>query len=178
MLTAVLILLVIHGLVGGADVLINHEWRERLPAQVWARSEQMLHGGRELVFALLFGSMAWLRLGGAFALVLPLLLLVEVSISLKDTLLENRVRPLSQLEHGMHVLLFINLGAYSALLMVVVSEWWALPTGIDIECRGLIAWMLSGLSLLAFGWTVRDWSCYVALGRRAAADNSRSPAAG
>ncbi|HYD95842.1 MAG TPA: hypothetical protein VEC01_10995 [Noviherbaspirillum sp.] len=176
MLTAVLILLVLHGLLGGADVLFNHEWRERLPSQVWARTEQALHSGRELVFALLFGSMAWLQFGGALAWTPVVLLLVEISISLRDTLLEDRTRPVSAVERTMHTLLFINFGAYSALLVPVLLEWRALPTGIAIEYRGILTWMLSALSLLALGWSVRDWLSYVLLGKREASQHAAAAA--
>ncbi|WP_420474931.1 hypothetical protein [Noviherbaspirillum sp. ST9] len=166
MLTPVLALLVFHGIIGGADVLLNHEWRERLPAQVWARPEQALHSARELVFAAIFGGLAWLEWGGALVWALVALVLLEFSISLTDTLLEDRTRPLSALERTMHVVLLVNFGAYNALLVTVLLEWHALPTGFRVVHHGFLTWLLTALSLAAFAWCLRDALSYVWLGKR------------
>ncbi|HYD60177.1 MAG TPA: hypothetical protein VEC35_07465 [Noviherbaspirillum sp.] len=165
MLTPVLILLVIHGMVGGADVLVNHEWRERLPSRKEARPEQALHSARELVFGILFGGMAWLQWGGLLAWAIAALMLVEISISLCDTLLEDRTRRLSALERTMHVLLFINFGAYNARLVPVLVEWHTLPTGFTIVHHGALTWMLTALSVASLAWCVRDGLSYRALGK-------------
>jgi len=167
MLTPVLILLIFHGVLGGADVLINHEVRERLPSQLWARPEQALHSARELVFATIFAGLAWLEWGGMLVWALVALALLEFSISLTDTLLEDRTRPLSALERTMHVVLLINFGAYNALLVPVLLEWSTLPTGFRVVHHGLLTWMLTGLSLAALGWCLRDALSYVTLGKRA-----------
>jgi len=166
MLTAVLILLVFHGVLGGADVLINHEIRERLPARLFARPEQALHSARELVFATIFGGLAWLEWGGMLVWGLVALALLEFSISLTDTLLEDRTRPLSALERTMHVVLLVNFGAYNALLANVLIEWHALPTGFRVVHHGILTWLLSGLSLLALAWCIRDGLSYWSLGKR------------
>ncbi len=169
MLTPVLVLLTIHGLIGGADVLINHEWRERLPSRIEARPEQILHSARELVFGIVFGGLAWLQWGGLLAWAIPALLLTEISISLRDTLLEDRLRQLSALERTMHVLLFINFGAYCALLAPVLLQWRTLPTGFTIVHHGIFTWMLTALSIASFAWCIRDGLSYVALRKRARA---------
>jgi hypothetical protein len=176
MLTAVLILLVFHGVLGGADVLINHEWRERLPAQLWARPEQALHSARELVFATIFAGLAWLEWGGLLVWALVALVLLEFTISLTDTLLEDRTRPLSALERSMHVVLLINFGAYNALLVPVLLEWSTLPTGFRIVHHGVLTWMLTALAIAALGWCVRDALSYVALGKQGQRDNALASA--
>jgi hypothetical protein len=165
MLTPVLILLVFHGVLGGADVLINHELRERLPSRPSARPEQALHSARELVFAVIFGGLAWLQWGGLLVWALVAILLLEFSISLTDTLLEDRTRPLSALERTMHVVLFINFGAYNALLVSVLMEWKTLPTGFEVVHHGAPAWALTALSLASLTWCIRDWISYKNLGR-------------
>jgi len=165
MLTPVLILLVFHGLLGGADVLINHELRERLPSRPSARPEQALHSARELVFAAIFGGLAWLEWGGLLAWALVALVLLEFSISLSDTLLEDRTRPLSALERTMHVVLLINFGAYNALLVPVLLEWQTLPTGFRLVHHGVLSWLLTAISLGALAWCVRDWASYKSLGK-------------
>ena len=165
MLTPVLILLVFHGVLGGADVLLNHELRDRLPTRLSARSEQALHGARELVFATIFGGLAWLQWGGMLVWGLVALTLLEMSISLWDTLLEDRMRPLSPMERTMHVILFINFGAYNALLVPVLLEWRTLPTGFTVVHHGALTWMLTALSLAALAWCVRDWISYRSLGK-------------
>lgn len=155
-ITPVLFLLVFHGLLGGADVVVNHELRDRLPHQPQARGEQALHSMRELVFAMLFGGLAWLEWKGGFAWVLAFLLAAEFLVSFIDTLLEDRIRRLSALERGMHVVLFINFGAYSALLARVLIDWHAQPAGLEIVPHGMPTWLLSLLALLALAWSVRD----------------------
>jgi hypothetical protein len=176
MLTAVLALLVFHGALGGADVLLNHELRERLPSQLWARPEQALHSARELVFAAIFGGLAWLEWGGMLVWVLVALVLLEFSISLADTLLEDRTRALSALERTMHVVLLINFGAYNALLVPVLLDWGTQTTGLRVVYHGVLTWLLTGLSLTALAWCVRDALSYVSLGKRVRQESPMAPA--
>lgn len=68
---------------------------------------------------------------------LAALVLLEFSISLTDTLLEDRTRPLSALERTMHVV----------LLVPVLMEWYTLPTA-------------------ALAWCLRDALSYVTRGKR------------
>lgn len=60
-------LLVLQGIVGGVDTLINHEIIERLPHRVEARNEIGLHWVRETIYACLFGGLAWFEFHGAAA---------------------------------------------------------------------------------------------------------------
>lgn len=176
MLTPVLILLVFHGILGGADVLFNHEFRERLPWRPSARPEQALHSARELVFAAIFGGLAWLEWRGMMIWALATLVLLEFSISLTDTLLEDRTRSLSALERTMHVVLLINFGAYNALLVPILLDWHALPTGFRVVHHGVLTWLLTALSLAAFAWCIRDGVSYVFLGKRVEQERSMASA--
>lgn len=163
-ITPVLWLLVFHGLVGGADVILNHELRDRLPQQRWARSEEALHSARELLFAILFAGLAWLQWTGAFAWIVAAVVLCEFSVSLCDTLLEDRIRRLHPLERGLHVVLYVNLGAYSALLSLALTDWSAQPAGVQVAPHGAPSWILSFLALLAVGWSIRDALAFHRLG--------------
>ncbi|OWW19803.1 hypothetical protein AYR66_10115 [Noviherbaspirillum denitrificans] len=97
-------------------------------------------------------------------------MLLEFSISLVDTLHEDRTRPLSALERIMHVVLLINFGAYNAFLLPVLLEWRTLPTGFALANHGVLTWLLTGLSVAALAWSVRDAVSYVTLGKRALKD--------
>jgi hypothetical protein len=164
----VLSLLLLHGLIGGADVVFNHELAEHLPQRNKARIEEGLHSLRELIFALLFGGLAWFEWRGAFAWGIAALLFSELLVSWIDTLLEDRIRTLSPCERSLHVLLFINFGAYVALLAPVLLEWQALPTGLSLVHHGFLTWALSALSALAFAWCIRDAFACITLNRLSA----------
>ncbi len=53
-MTIVLYLLIFQAILGGFDVLWNHEYQEKLPQQPSAALEQKIHGVRELLYALVF----------------------------------------------------------------------------------------------------------------------------
>jgi hypothetical protein len=161
----VLILLIFHGLIGGADVIFNHELAEHLPHRNKARIEEGLHSLRELIFALLFGGLAWFEWHGVFAWCIAALLVAELLVSWIDTLLEDRVRRLSPLERSLHLLLFINFGAYTALLAPVLIEWQSLANGLHLVHHGFLTWVLSVLSALALAWSIRDAFACIALNR-------------
>ncbi|MES2898348.1 MAG: hypothetical protein V4723_01405 [Pseudomonadota bacterium] len=148
--------LLAHGLIGGLDVVVNHELIARLPAQPRAARELSLHSARELIFALLFAALAWFEWYGLGALAIAALLLGELLVSCVDTVLEPQVRLLPPTERVAHVLLFVNLGVIGALLGSVLLEWWKLPTGLAPTYHGWGSWVLSALALGALGWSVRD----------------------
>jgi hypothetical protein len=167
MIFPVLCLLILHGLLGGADVVLNHELREHLPLRLSARLEEALHSAREFIFSMLFGGLAWFEWHGTAILVVVGLVVAEIVISLWDTLLEDRTRPLSHLERSLHVFLFVNFGAYTALLVIVLHEWWSLPSAVVATHYGLLTWLLSGLSFLSLAWCLRDAASFFRLGHRA-----------
>jgi len=53
-MTIVLYLLIFQAILGGFDVLWNHEYQEKLPQKLSAALEQKIHGVRELLYALVF----------------------------------------------------------------------------------------------------------------------------
>lgn len=113
---AFVLALVAHGLIGGADVIVNHELIARIPAQPGSGPEQRLHSARELIFALLFVGLAWFEWHGLLAVAVGALLLAELVVSTVDTVLELDTRVLPVTERIAHVLLFVNFGIVIALL--------------------------------------------------------------
>jgi hypothetical protein len=163
---AVLSLLIFHGMLGGLDVLVNHELIEHLPSRIAARTEEALHSLRELLFALLFGGFAWFRWGGELVWCIVLLLLGELIVSLTDSLVEDDTRRLSAAERTMHVLLLINFGAYTSMSIPVLVHWYVMPTGLELAYYGWRTWVLTALAAASFAWCLRDAYSWAMLGRK------------
>lgn len=148
--------LLAHGLIGGADVIVNHELIARIPARPNSGPEECLHSARELIFAVLFIGLAWFEWHGLLALLVAALLLAELVVSTVDTVLELDTRVLPVTERIAHVLLFVNFGIVMALLGLALLAWGKLPTRLVATDYGAMSWVLSALALLALGWSIRD----------------------
>jgi hypothetical protein len=148
--------LIVHGVIGGIDVILNHELIARLPYQPAAASEERLHALRELLFGAAFASAAWYEWHGVLAWWIPALLLAELLVSIRDAIIELDIRVLPVTERILHVLLFVNLGVIFTTLAPAVLAWQALPSGLVHVDYGWASWTLSALAALAFGWAVRD----------------------
>ncbi len=160
--------LILHGLIGGFDVVWNHELKERLPAQRWAAREQRLHSMREVLFAALFIGLAWWEWRGAFAWCVALVLATEFAVTARDAVLEVRTRVLSVAEQLCHVLLYVNFGAIVTLLGAPLMRWYQLPTALVAVDYGWRSRLLLLLGVVGLLWSVRDAVSAVALGRAAA----------
>ena len=157
-------------MLGAFDTLYYHEWRARLPAGLpGTRPELLLHAARDFLYALLFGSLPWLRWQGVWAGVLALIIAAEIVITLTDFVVEDRVRePLGGVYPGercMHAVMAILYGAVLAHLAPEVLAWWQQPSGLELapvpvpeSLRFTLALMAAGV----FGSGVRD--LYAALG--------------
>jgi hypothetical protein len=159
-----LLLLAIHGIIGGIDVVVNHELVERLPARSGARTEEALHSVREAVFAALFAGLAWLEWHGAFCWVIASFMLAEIAVSACDEALEDRTRRLTVFERMTHVFLFLNFGAFLALMAPTLFRWHSLPTGLRFVNYGWLSLALSALGAAAAAWSVRDAIAHFRLG--------------
>lgn len=155
-MTSILWLLVVQGVLGGLDVLINHEWRERLPTQSGAATEQLLHGVRELLYALVFAGLAWSYWQGFWAWLFATVLLIEILLTGWDFIEEDRTRNLSAVERTMHLALSMGGGAYCALLIPVLWQWASEPTSMSFVHHGVVSWLLSVLAVGVFAWGIRD----------------------
>ncbi|MDQ1920404.1 hypothetical protein [Massilia pseudoviolaceinigra] len=166
MIAGFLLALIGHGVIGALDVLINHELIAKVPRRRGAAREQRLHSARELVFAALFGALAWFEWHGVFALAIGALLVLELAISTVDQVLEVDIRTLPPTERAAHVVLFVNLGIIIALLGQQLLAWAALPPALVRVDHGWASWILSGLAIASLGWSVRDGLAASRLRRR------------
>lgn len=152
----VLTLLVLHGLLGGLDVVLNHELAERLPHRPGTALEEALHAAREALFAALFLGLAWFEWHGAAAWLVAAVIACEVVVSTWDSVLEDQTRRLPPLERVLHVALLINLGAYTTLLAPHWLAWRALPSAVAPVSHGWQSLALTALGLAAIAWCMRD----------------------
>lgn len=162
-------LLVLQGIIGGVDTLLNHELLERLPGRAEARSEIGLHALREAIYGLLFAATAWYAWHGAWAFAIAALLAVEIVVDAVDEFVENRIRVLPQNERMLHFLMIMNLGLIGGALVLVMLDWVPRPTAVQPASHGAASWLLSLLSLGALCWAVRDAIAWRRLGKPAPA---------
>ncbi len=123
MITA-LYLFMVQGVLGAFDTLYYHEWRARLPGGVPGTAPELtLHGARDLIYAVLFGTLPFVRYEGSFAWVLAALLSAEIIITLRDFVVEDSVRrPLGGVFAGERVTHAVMGILYGAALGYLVPE--------------------------------------------------------
>jgi hypothetical protein len=155
--------LLLHGVLGFVDIVVNHELLAKLPKRGDGAPEEALHAAREAIFACLFASLAWFEWHGAWIWWIAALFLAEVLVSARDVVVEGDTRILPVPERVLHLLLFINLGVLMTLVGYVLVWWHAGATEIVRTDYGWASWVLSAMSAGSLAWTVRDG---VAAGRR------------
>jgi hypothetical protein len=155
--------LLLHGVLGFLDIVVNHELLAKLPKRGDAAPEQALHAARELIFAFLFACLAWYEWHGALVWWIAALLLAEVIVSAYDVIVEGDTRVLPAPERVLHLLLFINLGMVITLVAYALAWWHGGETGVVRVDYGWASWVLTLMSALSLVWAVRDG---VAAGRR------------
>lgn len=148
--------LILHGVLGGMDVILNHELLARLPQRADTGEEEALHSAREFFFTVVFAALAWFEWHGALVWVVAAPLLGEVLVSMRDVVVEGNTRVLPVPERILHLFLFMNLGVVIILVGLALWDWSALPTGATRVDYGWASWVLSALAAIAFGWAVRD----------------------
>jgi hypothetical protein len=163
-------LLIVQGILGGYDVLWNHEWKERLPSRPTAALEQKIHGVRELLYALIFFGLAWYAWKGLFAWMLAAILCVEIGLTAWDFVVEDQTRELGANERILHLILSITGGAYLAVLIPHWSVWVGSVSRLESVGYGFRSWILTVLALGVFAWGLRDL--------KSGFGSSRSPATG
>ena len=150
------IALMVHGVLGGIDVLLNHEWIARLPARPDAGPEQRMHCARELLFAAIFWSLAWFEWHGQLAWWIVALFAAELAVSMRDAVIEGDTRILPVSERIGHVLLFVNLGIVLTLLGQTLLGWRAGDTALAAADYGWASWVMSAMAAGSLAWAVRD----------------------
>jgi hypothetical protein len=168
-------LLIVQGLLGAFDTLWYHEWRARLPAGgASTRRELALHAPRSIIYSVIFGTLPWVAWGGAWTLVLALLLLAEIVITLLDFVVEDAVRaPLGGVfagERVTHAIMGIVYGAMLAFLVPEMIEWWHAASGLvgmPVQVPAAARLLLGAMSLGVLASGLRD--LFAAIGTRGAA---------
>lgn len=162
-------LLALQGAMGAFDTVYYHEWRARLPALAGARPELRLHAARALVYAVLFALLPRVEWRGAWAYVLASLLAAEILITLRDFVVEDRVRaPLGGVfagERVTHALMAIIYGAMLANLVPALASWGRRPTALAPHAEAVppeLVWLLTLMSAGVALSGLRD--AYAALG--------------
>ncbi|MGZ9057886.1 MAG: hypothetical protein ACXW13_01785 [Burkholderiaceae bacterium] len=156
-LDAALLVLVVHGALGGFDTLYCHEWQARLPKQPWAARELGLHSTRSFLYAVIFIGLAWFEWHGAFAWLLLAVFAVEYAVTLIDAVVEDRTRRLSRVERLVHMILGGTTGAYIALVAYHASmEWIGAPTRLQLTNHGVVSLILSIYGASVVVSAVRD----------------------
>jgi hypothetical protein len=109
------------------DIVYHHELTERLAWRPSQRIELVLHGARNLIYAILFLTLGLFEVRGVWAMLLIALLAVEVLVTTIDFVEEDLSRKLPATERIAHTLLAINYGAILTLLVPVLVGWAAEP---------------------------------------------------
>jgi len=163
-MTLVFAMLTVQVLLGGFDNLWHHEFSEDLPHKPWARRELKLHSARELLYALIFTSIAWLRWEGAFTYLLAALLLGEIVVTMTDFVVEDQTRRLPKFERILHTILAVTYGATLALWAPELLRWTNEPTGFTLVYYGFWSWLFTLFGAGVLAWGVRDLIAAVRLG--------------
>jgi uncharacterized protein (TIGR01777 family) len=125
---------------GAFDTIYHHEGTERLAWRASQRTELMLHGVRNLLYAVLFMALGWAEPRGVWAIALIGLLFVELFITLWDFVEEDRSRHLPATERVTHTLLTLNYGVILALLVPLLLGWAGQPTALPRADHGWLSW--------------------------------------
>ena len=155
-MTPFVYVLLVHGVLGGVDVILNHELLARLPQKENAGPEEKLHCAREVIFAAIFLSLAWFEWHGQAVWWIIALFVGELLVSARDVVIEGDTRVLPVPERVLHLFLFVNLGVMMTLVGYALWGWYGEPTAVVGVDYGWASWVLSAMAALAFGWAVRD----------------------
>jgi hypothetical protein len=142
-----LTILVVQGILGAFDTLWYHELRLRLPHNPSARKELSLHSYRDLIYAVIFSSLAWTSWEGLWAWILIALLILEIVITLQDFIEEDRSRKVPPGERVMHALMGITYGAFLAHILPELIVWLQRPSGFTLQNYGWLSWTLTAMAL-------------------------------
>ncbi|MDE0191197.1 MAG: TIGR01777 family oxidoreductase [Gammaproteobacteria bacterium] len=150
---------------GFADVAVHHELIARLPWRSGAAPELRLHGARNLVYAVIFLTLAWVVPFGWTALILAGLLLAEATITFVDWIVEDSSRPLPVSERVLHGLLAINFGVLLALVAPIIWQWLSEPASVEFVVRGVWSWLATVAAAGLLAMAIRDFAAGRRVGR-------------
>ncbi len=159
------ILIAIQVVMGAFDTFYHHELTERLAWRPSQRYELMLHSLRNMLYALLFLVLGWLEVHGVLAMLIIAVLAAEIVITLMDFVEEDMSRKLPASERINHTLLAINYGAILVLLLPVLFDWAAQPTGIKSAYTGSLSLIAAAAAVGAALFGLRDFAAARRLAR-------------
>ncbi|MCH8908230.1 MAG: hypothetical protein IH840_14170 [Candidatus Heimdallarchaeota archaeon] len=155
-LNIALILLIGQGVMGAFDTLWYHEYRSKLPSNKEAKTELRLHSLRSFIYAIIFGTIAWLEWNGLFVVGLVMLLIAEIIITLMDFVEEDTFRTLEKGERISHALMGIVYGGFLAFFIPELIIWFSNDSGFSRIDYGIYSILLSLMALGVLGSAVRD----------------------
>lgn len=74
---------------GAFDTIYHHEITERLAWRTTQKTELLLHGTRNLIYALIFSILGWSEPKGTIALFIFVLMVTELVLTLWDFVVEH-----------------------------------------------------------------------------------------
>jgi hypothetical protein len=156
-MTAAVSLLLVNVVLGAWDTLWYHEHRARLATRlVHTAPELRLHVGRDVVYVVLYGTLAWRRPEGWLVAPVVFLLAAEILMTMADFVVEDRDRPaiggLAPGERVLHSLMAIVYGAMLCRLLPVLVETATRPTALVVT--DVPRWMTIAATLSAAGIAV------------------------
>lgn len=151
-----LTLLLLQGILGGADTLWFHEYRLKLYLNPSSSKELRLHASRDFIYALLFVSLAWWSWHGALAVFMGVLLIAEIVITLVDFVEEDRTRKVPAGERVMHAVMGMVYGGVVAYLFPQLILWFDRPTGLTGQNYAWLSLLLTAMAVGVFLSGVRD----------------------
>ena len=143
---------------GFGDVAVHHELIARLPWRPGAAPELRLHAARNLAYAVIFLTLAWILPLGWTAWILAALLLAEATITFIDWIVEDSSRPLPTSERVLHGLLAINFGVLLALLAPIVWQWQSEQASLEFVVRGVWSWLATVAAAGLLAMAIRDFA--------------------
>ena len=169
-MTIALWLLAIQGVIGAFDTIYYHEWKARLPARGRrAAPELKLHAARDFLYAVLFAALPWIVFGGAWVVLLAVVILAEIVLTMWDFIVETVVRKeLGDVYAGervTHATMGILYGAMLAFLVPTLADWWDRESALVLEPAAVPPTLRWALVVMAVGVALsgaRD--LYAALG--------------
>ncbi|HTW33225.1 MAG TPA: TIGR01777 family oxidoreductase [Rhizomicrobium sp.] len=141
---------------GAFDTLFHHELTERLAWRPTQRRELLLHGVRNLLYAVLFVTLGWFEADGALAVIVLALLGAELVITLMDFVEEDMSRKLPASERINHTLLALNYGAILVLIVPVLLVWAHRETGLVHAGHGWWSVLAGAAALAVIVFGARD----------------------
>ncbi|MBV8656472.1 MAG: TIGR01777 family oxidoreductase [Burkholderiales bacterium] len=156
LLNDALMLLALQGVMGAFDTIYHHELGVALPARRGAQTELRLHALRALLYGVLFAFMAWLRPHGIWVALPAVVIVVEIGLTLRDFVIEDRTRLLPASERVTHTLLAVNGGALFALYGLQLLAWSGQASGLTMASATPLVWVLTAMAVGVAASGIRD----------------------